>query len=242
MEITPTILSDVMYDLETKTFFSRDAPLHPLENRAFSTETPVTNPEEVLHVTEPTYIMNTYHSCWGHAYEFTLGLLSILHEYDPQRLTSRNYRLFVLRELWSEEYTPEVIARILRWDFKYVDCSAGKYNAPYTVLHECLSSLPILFERHEKHRYIHFDTLIYGGNRNNQRNIHNSEERYPNRPITPVATDEDIQRWMGYAKQHLKSYLQIKDRAAGKEKNIVFIDRKGSRGLTEESRAALDRC
>jgi hypothetical protein len=238
MEITPEILSDVLYDVEAKTFFSKDAPLYPLENRVFSTDVPLVNPADVRHVSEPTYVMHTYHSCWGHAYEFTLGLLSILHEYEPQRLRERKYGLFVLRELWSDDYIPEDIARVIHWDFNHVDYSGGKYRGPYTILHECLSSVPILFERHEKRKYIHFDRIIYGGNQNNQRNIHNCEERYPHR-AGPIATDDQIWRWMGYAKEYLKDYLKIKDKPLGKEKTVLFIDRKGSRAFTEQSKVAL---
>jgi len=239
MEINPTILSDVLYDIETQTFFSKTTPAEPLEDRAFSTDIPEVSSSDILYVAEPTYIMETYHSCWGHAYEFTLGLLSILHEYDSQRLRERSYRLFILRKLWLDHYRPEEIARLIQWDFKHVDHLVGKYRGAYAVLHECLSSVPILFERYEKHRYIHFHTIIYGGNMGLQRNIHNCHERYSNRSIIPVASDIQIQQWMDYAKEHLRQYLQIKDKAVRQEKTILFIDRKGSRAFTEKTKAAL---
>jgi len=240
MEVVPTILSDVIYDVEAQTFFCKEVPFYLIDRRAFSTDIPVVNPTDMQNITEPTYIMNTYHSCWGHAYEYTLGLLSVLHECDAERLRGRNYRLFVLRELWSDDYTLEQIAWNIKWDFKYVDYSAGKYNGPYTILHECISSAPILFERSVKHRYIHFDKILYGGNLNNQRIIHNCHERYPNRLITPVATDEQIRGWMANAKDYLKGYLQIKDKVVRPEKTVLFIDRKGSRAFTEQSKATLE--
>ena len=239
MEILPTILSDVLYDLEERTFFCKNIPLYCLENRAFSTDIPLVNPADAYNVSEPTYIMNTYHSCWGHAYELTLALLSILHDYDPQRLSTRNYRLFVLRELWLDHYRPEEIARLIQWDFTHVDYSAGKYNGSYTVLHECLSSMPIVFERSVTHRYIHFDTIIYGGNLDSQRNIHNCNERYPGRRLTLVSTDEQIQQWMGHAKSYLKHYLHIKDKVIGAKKTVLFIDRKSARALTDQSKTDL---
>jgi hypothetical protein len=239
MEIIPTILSDVIYDLETRTFFCKDAPLYPLDTRAFSIDIPLVNPVDICNIVEPTYIMHGYHSCWGHAYEFTLGLLSILHEYDPQRLSTRNYRLFILHQLPSDDYRPDLIQWLIEWEIRYIDHSRGKYNEPYTELHECISSLPILFEQTVKYRYIHFDTILYGGNLNNQRNIHNCHERFFNRQIVPVATDEQIQGWMSNAKSYLKDYLRIKDKVIDSNKKVLFIDRKGRRALTEESKAAL---
>ena len=218
MEIVPTVVSNALYDTETHSLSNAEVP-----------------DDQVYVVTRPTYMMNPYHSCWGHAYEATLGLLSLLYEYDKEALTKRQYCLFFLKGFWQEEYTPEVIAQLILSDFANIDYAKGTYKGNYRPLHECISDQPILFERNSPHRYIRFTTLIYGGNEQFQRNINNSFERYPHRIQEPVATDQQIRTWMGYAKAHLEKYLGIQPA----RHRILFIDRKASRQLTEASKAAL---
>jgi hypothetical protein len=45
---------------------------------------------------------------------------------------------------------------------------------------------------------------------------------------------------MANAKDYLKGYLQIKDKVVRPEKTVLFIDRKGSRAFTEQSKATLE--
>jgi hypothetical protein len=184
-------------------------------------------------------MMNHYHSCWGHAYEFTLGLISLLHEYDTDILSSRDYNLFVLRDVWSKDDLNGQVAPMIIWNNTTVDYIGGSYKNAYTILHKCVSKRRIIFERAMPFKYIHFDTLIYGGNMANQRNILNCVKKYPHRYIEPVASDEQTLQWLGYAKAHLRRYLRLREKVSGLAKSILYIDRKGTRALTNSSRDSL---
>jgi hypothetical protein len=231
----PTILRNVLFDSEKRIFYCDAPPEQPY--RIFETELPFLPnsiyPENVLEIEEPTYMRTYYHSCFGHAYvDETFPLLSILYEYNPDILEQREFRLFVLKDTFSEITQDAGLQAALKlWDDTYIDYKTATYREPYKTFHECFSKYPVLFEKGIQYHYIRFKTLIFGGNDDFQRAIHNSAARYPGRRVDPpIATDTQIRKWVGMAKVCMGNYLKISQTPG----RTLLIARKGARGFTGE--------
>ena len=233
MEITPVILKNVLYDLQTRRFHCAEKPLYLLKSFdytfSFSTSQPLT---EAYEVNRPTYIMNYLHSCIGHAYnDTTIPLLSILSEYDAEILAKRGFQLFVLKDVFPTT-DAQLMEYLERWETYRVDYDIGSYRGPYAHFHKCFSNAPILFEKtFSTHRYIRFSTLIYGGNDQWQRSTHNCADKYPERKLVPVVTDEQIGRWIDLGRAAFADYIGLK---RGGRKPLL-VARRGARQFTEGS-------
>ncbi len=183
-------------------------------------------------------MMPLFHSCFGHSYaEICIPLLSILHEYDESCLEKRGFQLFILKELPSDIQWQHLSKDFfLKWEADTIDFVNGTLKGTYEIFHKACSDSPILFERvPPPQRYIHFSTLIYGGNLDNQRCIHNSSVRYPGRPtILPVATDTEILRWIQSGKVAMARYLNISLLPSG-QIPILFLAREKARTFDEAS-------
>lgn len=236
MEITPEILKNVIYDTRSRSFYCSEkprSPLHSLDRRyEFSSDQP--DIFDAYEVNRPTYITNYLHSCIGHAYiDTTIPLLSILYEYSPEILSKRGYQLFVLSDTFKEYTTDSrLIEHLDRWEQNTVDYS-GYYMGPYRHFHTCFSDVPILFEKSfSAHRYIRFSTIIYGGNLECQRTIHNCAEKYPGRRNIPVATDQQIEKWNSIGRAAFAKYIGL---SIGERSRVLFIARRGAREFTRSS-------
>lgn len=232
------ILKDVLYDTSNRTFYCHEQPAHPLESAykpmAFSRDIPVVSASEVYDVQRPTYVMGYLHSCIGHAYiDITMPLLSILHEYSPEILSARGFQLFVLKDTFLEHTNnTELIEFLSAWESKTIDFENGYYKGAYSHFHKCFSDSPIIFEKTfaATRRYIKFDTMIFGGNSEFQRAIHNCELKYPGRKLVPVATDEQVLEWLRIAKAAFGRYLGVQEKAVTESSpRIVCIARRGAR-------------
>jgi hypothetical protein len=240
MEVTPVILKDVLYDTSNRTFYCADEPAHPLKTdftfMAFSRDIPDVSAGEVYVVERPTYVTAYLHWCVGHAYmDTTLPILSVLHEYSPEILSARGFQLFVLKDAYQEHTTdPEIIDFLTKWEPNTLDFENGCYKGVYTHFHKCISDSPIIFEKviTETKRYVKFHTMIFGGNDDFQRSIHNCESKYPQRKLVPVATDEQLLKWSRIAKEVFGKYLGVQEKAAAAAASfprIFCIARRGYR-------------
>ena len=236
MEITPEILKNVIYDTCTQIFYCSERPRYPLRSlyKTYEFSSDQHDISDAYEVDRPTYITNYLHSCIGHAYiDTTIPLLSILYEYSPEILSKRGYQLFVLSDTFKEYTTDSnLIKHLDRWEQNTVDYS-GYYKGPYRHFHMCFSDVPILFEKSfSAHRYIRFSTIIYGGNLECQRTIHNCAKKYPERRTIPVATDEQIEKWNSIGRAAFAKYigLSIKEKS-----RVLFIARRGTREFTQSS-------
>lgn len=237
METTPAILHNVLYDTHERMCYCLSDPPQPINtfNKTilFSRDVPLSN--DIYYVKRPTYMTNYLHSCFGHAYiDHTLPLISILHEYSPDILAKRGFKLFVFKDTIKEQNSdPQLATYINTWEASMVDFAAGAYREPYSYFHQCISDAPILFEKtFTSNRYIHFDTIIYNGNVNEQRTIHSSNKRYPGRIPVAISTDKDVSEWVKIGKRALLSYLGLQ-RNCG---TTLFIARRGFREFTIQSR------
>jgi hypothetical protein len=231
MEVTPVVLKDVVYDTHARSFHCSEKPTYPL--KSFDHTIPFSSPRDVsgtYEVTRPTYVMNYLHSCIGHAYlDTTIPLLSILDEYDSEVLAKRGFQLFVLRDMFSTT-DPQLSAHLARWEKNTIDYSTGSYKGPYQHFHKCFSDSPIIFEKaFSTHRYIRFSSLIFGGNIDWQRAIHNCEAKYPERKMVPVTSDEQISRWISLGKIAFSRYIGLEKSVPSK---TLLIARKGTREFT----------
>lgn len=242
MEITPVVLKDVLYDMQLRTFYCSQTPLYLMENTVFSTAIPdISDIFDTYHIERPTVIMNYLHSCIGHAYvDITIPQLSTLYEYSPETLSKQGFQLFVLKDCFQESTTDTQLIEFLnRWEKYTVDFENGTYKGPYSHFHRCISDTPILFEKvFTKSRYIKFDTILYGGNMEFQRAIHNSAAKYPGRKLHPVASDIQIGGWISNAKEVFGKYIGIQAKTPGVSATIL-IDRKG--GTRSFTRQALNK-
>jgi Glycosyltransferase 61 len=239
MEVTPVILKEVLYDSSNRTFYCADEPLQPLEigykPMAFSTDIPIVSADDVYLVERPTYITGYPHSCIGHAYmDATMPVLSVLHEYSPEILSARGFQLFVLKDTFNQRTTDADLIEFLQtWESKTVDFENGCYKGPYAHFHKCLSDSPILFEKNfaaaGAKRYIKFHTMIFGGNHEFQRAIHNCSSKYPERKLVPVATDDQLRGWLSVAKEAFGKYLGVREKTPASAPRILYIVRKGTR-------------
>lgn len=248
MEITPVILSNVVFDTQTGTLHTETQPPYPLLRISGHPVdiAPAFNPPEAdtLYITRPTYAMPYFHYCFGHAYVDTcIPLLSILHEYDSECLGSRGFQLFFLKELnsdvqWLHQIAPTSSIKdyFQRWEAKTVDYNSGTLKGAYQIFHHVCSDAPILFERAPPpQRYIHFSTFLYGGNEDNQRCIHNSSARYPHRRNGhPLATDEQILRWVNQGKAAMSRFLNLYPPSPDPTPPL-FLARKDTRAFDEAS-------
>jgi hypothetical protein len=244
MEITPVILKDVLYDMKERVFYCKELPVIPL--KPFDTPIPfskeIPDVSGAFRVERPTYVMNTLHYCFGHAYvDITISNLSVLHEYSPEILENRGFQLFVLKDSYQEISTDEKNnAWLDKWEEKNIDMELGTYKGVYSHFHKCFSDSPILFEKSfSKCRYIQFDTIIYGGSMDFQRAIHNSAERYPGRRLTAVATDEQTREWIRIGKEVFGKYIGVKPKTPSENPNILFIARKGAREFVNKGQRKL---
>jgi len=236
MEITPEILKNVIYDTRSRIFYCSEKPRSPLRSfdRIYEFSSNQHDISDAYKVDRPTYITNYLHSCIGHAYiDTTIPLLSILYEYNPEILSKRGYQLFVLSDTFKEYTTDSrLIEHLDRWEQNTVDYS-GYYRGPYRHFHTCFSDVPILFEKSfSTHRYIRFSTIIYGGNIECQRTIHNCAEKYPNRRTIPIATDEQIEKWNSIGRDAFAKYIGL---SIGERSRLLFIARRGTREFTQSS-------
>ena len=245
MEVTPTVVKGVIYDTSLRILYYPDNGLHPSLERIYTTIPiikGIPDISDVYHVSRPTYAMNYLHSCIGHAYfDTTLPLLSVLHEYDPSILSDRGFQLFVIKDRFQEHTTDDALIRYLdAWYTKNVDYEGGTYKGVYAHFHRCFSDSPILFERgFSANRYIKFDTLIYGGNGDWQRSIHNSVAKYPERRPIPVSTDDQIRIWNRLGKEVFGRYIGIRPKQVSEIPNILFVARRGFREFTSKSLSRL---
>lgn len=234
MEVRPVILKDVVYDTHTRSFYCSEKREYAL--KSFDQIIPFSKPCDVsgaYEVTRPTYVMNYLHSCIGHAYlDTTIPLLSILGEYDSEVLAKRGFQLFVLKDMFPTT-DPGLSEYLARWERNTIDYRAGSYKGPYQHFHKCFSDNPIIFEKaFSTHRYIRFSTLIFGGNTDWQRAIHNCDAKYPERKAVPVVSDEQISRWIGLGKEAFSAYLGLGTYTPSK---TLLIARKGTREFTGQS-------
>ena len=229
METTPVVLNNVIYDTLDRKFHCSVEPSQPLQifEFTFTFLKETVNSSDIYYVERPTYLTDYLHYCFGHAYiDTTLPLLSILHEYDPDLLKKRDFQLFVFKDTFKE-YTTDIniINTYQYFEDNVVDYINGTYIGSYSHFHKCISTEPIIFEKvFSLNRYIHFNTIIYNGNINNQRAIHNSILRYPGRVLKAVACDTDTQKWLEYGKKAFIEYLGI---SKSKSSNsILFLGRR----------------
>lgn len=242
METTPVVLNDVIYDTKERKFFCSEEPSQPLQIfefiAPFSKETIISS--DIYYVERPTYLTDYLHYCFGHAYvDITIPLLSILYEYSPKILKKRDFQLFVFKDTFKEYTTDENIISIYQnFEGTVVDYVNGTYTGSYSHFHKCLSTQPIIFEKaFSSHRYIHFNTIIYNGNRDFQRAIHNSITRYPHRALKAVASDNDIRKWLNYGKKAFIEYLGINQIQSSDI--ILFIGRTFARRIAPKSQNKL---
>jgi hypothetical protein len=242
METTPVILNDVVYDTRDRIFYCSLEPSQNLQmfekTIPFLKEAPVSS--DIYQIERPTYITTYLDRCFGHSYiDALMPILSILYEYSPEILAKQGFQLFVLKDEFKY-YTTDLCAidTLNKWEAETVDYENGTYNGAYSHFHKCMSDSPIIFEKvFSSHRYIHFNTIIYNGNYNGQRTIHNSAERYPDRVLTPSSSDTDIRNWINIGKKVLIDYFGLK--IDDSPKNTLFITRKRVRSFTYISRNKL---
>ena len=245
MEVVPTVLKGVIYDTSLRILYYPDNGLQSSLERIYSSIPVikgVPDVSDVYHVSRPTYAMNYLHSCIGHAYfDTTLPLLSILHEYDPSILSDRGFQLFVIKDRFQEYATNDALIRYLdEWYTKTVDYEASTYKGVYAHFHRCFSDAPVIFERSfNANRYIKFDTLIYGGNADWQRSIHNCAAKYPERRPTPVSTDDEIRAWNRVGKEVFAKYIGIQPKQVSESPKILFVSRRGYREFTSKTLSRL---
>lgn len=236
MEVVPVVLNNVLYDTHLRTFHCSEKPPYPLKN--FDVVFPFLPHMDVsgaYEVNRPTYITEYLHSCIGHAYiDITIPILSILHEYSPEILSKRGFQLFVLKDTFKE-YTkePAFIEVLDKWERKSVDFT-GTYKGVYQHFHKCFSDVPIIFEKCCP-RYIRFSTVIYGGNIDCQRALHNCNEKFLGRREVPVATDEQLIRWSAIGREAFSKYIQPSPKKGG----TLLIARKDTRAFTGASLSKL---
>ncbi len=239
MEVTPVILQEVLYDTSNRIFYCVDEPSYPLEtaynSMPFSRDIPDISGHEIYTIERPTYVTGYPHSCIGHAYmDMTMPLLSILHEYSPEILSARGFQLFVLKDNFKEHTTDvELIGFLEIWESKTMDFENGYYKGEYAHFHKCFSDSHILFEKTfaaaGAKRYIKFHTMIFGGNNEVQRAIHNCDFKYPIRKLVPVATDDQLREWLRIAKDVFGRYLGVQEKTAASVTRILCIARRGRR-------------
>ena len=242
MKTTPVILNDVIYDTKDRIFYCSLEPSQSLhifgKTIPFLKEAPISS--ELYYIEKPTYITTYLDRCFGHSYiDVTLPILSILYEYSPEILAKQGFQLFVLKDE-LKYYTTDLLAinALNKWDTETVDYENGTYYGTYYHFHKCISDSPIIFEKvFSSHRYIHFNTIIYNGNCDGQRTIHNSAIRYPHRVLTPSSSDTDIRKWINIGKNVFIDYFRLK--IDDTPKNILFITRKKLRTFTYQSRNKL---
>lgn len=242
MEIFPVILKNIIYDRETRRFHTDQTLPHDIKslNYTFEICEPIsTRTQDTLFITQPTYALNHFHSCFGHAYLDTfMPLLSILYEYDYTSLNNRDYKLFIFKEIWSDiDNDPSVQEFYNKWIEKYVDYTEGTLKGGYEIFHKAISNSPILFEKCEiPQRFIYFSTLLYGGNLDNQRCIHNSSIRYPGRRnAPPTASDIQLLDWILNAKNIVSRYLHLNQINNDLYDTTLLVARKYTRAFTDSS-------
>jgi hypothetical protein len=235
----PVIFKNVVYDTHTRTLYTgscdKEYNIHflcAITSASSAPGLPITPYEEdLIEVSQPTYMCSYYHFCFGHAYiDFTIPLLSILNEIDVGALAAREFRLFMLKdniyltdELAEEKYATAAndMDDYLR---RKINFTANEYNGEMRHLHKCFSKYPILFEKNAPSRFYRFETLIMGGNIDNQRCIHNHANNYPDRfSGTAEATPSQIRGWMDVARKHFGSYLGIPEVEPRPQKPYTII-------------------
>ena len=247
--ITPVLIDNVFFDMRKGVFYSPiDFKISEGLNECFKIQTrPLTDfPTDtsglrILTIEKPTYFMKYYHYCFAHAYmDFTIPLLSILHEVDAARLKNRDYMLFFAKDpLYGYEEDENVNRQIQRanddYFLKTVDFEGGKFKGEYAHFHSVLSKHPVFFEETlcKEYDIVKFSTLVIHGNIENQRNIHNHNSNYPDRwKGEPVATDEQIRNWVEIAKSYFLDYFQLPlENPANQKKKMIVIARKANRSF-----------